>query len=274
MPAKHKGAVILQRPIGNAWKKSIEEAGDTFITYDPKIPDHMADVVLTWGQRWSPEGIRCAPVHVVIEKGFLGHRATHRNFTFSAIGGNGVPIQPFKQGMGEKFYPLIKPSKKPSKRVLVLGQIPRDLSLLPLGGTPFSARRRRFYKQWIATTIRRWQDAGYEVGYKPHPLHKKTARWVEGLNVRDIGTLPEAFEWASVAVAFNSNSLVEAACHGLAVAPCHVGSLAWPIRSSMGNLRYPNQKQRREWVDRVASYQIHSSTFSNGKALEILKNVL
>jgi hypothetical protein len=250
----------LRHRLFGLWREAIEESGDTFERYH-NLKDQFGEVAITWGIRQTDIAVRHAHYHVVMEYGFLGKR-TSEDFYVGIGGLNGVgrPVSPPKKGRGSRFYELLQPSKTGEpRRVLILGQVCGDTNLIDFGSD--NARRNRV-TGWLLKQANYWTCRGFEVAVKGHPYDPISASALRNSGFKPIDTLDEAFEWGDVAVAYNSNSLVDAAVAGLLPVPAHPGSLTWPIRSSPTCFRVPTMAERRRWLDHVASHQWNVSEFN------------
>jgi hypothetical protein len=254
----------LRHHLFDAWKDAILEAGDSWERYNNLNSEQFGDVSISWGIRRLEIGVQTGHYSVIMEMGFLGDRS-HKNFYvgYSGLNGMGKPLLPAAPDRGAPYYERLKPMKSlDSKRVLIMGQVRGDTNLVDFGPDNSPGRRLKTVAWW-KSQVRHWIQRGYEVGFKPHPhdpISKSTA--ANDWGVRMFDTLESAFDWGGIAVAYNSNSLVDAALAGLHVIPAHAGSLTWPIRSTPGALRNLTEAERRSWLDYVASYQWSPDQFT------------
>ena len=246
------------------WKKSIN-LYDTDTGFYESSDQQFADVGISWGIRSSLKVQQMCLRHVVCEQGFLGNRQKNRYIGYAELTGMGKSICPHSQitGRGEEWYGELKPLKKKKRNVVILGQVPGDSSLFPLceGETNNQVAT---YKLWMNNVISLLPKDEYEVRWKGHPYAPIPNNELRG-DMKWFDNLSSAFDWADIAVAFNSNSLVDAALAGLYVIPAHPGSLAWSIRSSIGDYRKLSDADRINWLDEVASYQWSMEEISSGK---------
>jgi hypothetical protein len=219
--------------------------------------------------------------HVVMECGFLpGNRGQGfgRNHTpaivYGQLNGCGAQICPTIKGRGERWYEELKErnSRDSHQNILILGQVPYDSSLMSFGIA--GDERAVGYLKWLDNVVDLLKAKGKTVGFKPHPYDKKVSHAI----LRDdpridkrLETLDEAFEWADLAIAFTSNSLVEAFMAGVDVMPLHPTSLAWNVRSEIDKPRIASMDVKKHWLDTVATHQFTKDEIESGMVWEIIK---
>lgn len=245
------------------WREGVESQGDELLLMRD---NNFFDIGLTWGVNSQCRMVSQCSRHVVMEYAFLGDRARKEYYIgYSALNGLGQPLLPAEVGGGERWYHKLKPHKEGVKNILILGQMPKDANL-----AAFSSKNRvKGYMKWLRGQIIHYHSLGYNVRYKLHPKHGLNSLGLP--NTASFSDIQDAFSWGDAAVAFNSNSLVEAAIAGLYVIPSHVGSMAWNIRSREGHWRKLTLKDRQRWLDHVDSFQWSGEDITSGKVWKIIK---
>lgn len=256
----------------NFWKEGIDrdECGEWEEVQDGTlINNQFGDFCIAWGPRSTNQAQRLALRHVIMECGFLGER-TFENFYvgYAGLNGFGYPVCPVVEGRGEQWYGMVKPAKKVERhqKILVLGQVAHDASLMPFSHT--EKARPEAYKGWLSKVIERFHMQGKQVAFKPHPsdpIHSTHFLRDDPRLAFRFNSLADAFRWADLAVAFSSNSLVEAFMAGVDVMPLHPTSLTWDVRSDLDNPREVSHDERLRWVDKVATYQWSAEQIASGE---------
>jgi hypothetical protein len=250
------------------WEEGIRAFGDKPVTLSSD-KDQYGDVCITWGPRMPELAHLHAVHHLVMECGFLGDRLNNFFVGFSALNGMGKPVAPVIQGAGQEWYGDLKPLPKriEHKNVVILGQVAKDASLIPIHASDDG--RPRAYCEYLRRLASFLERRGCAVGFRGHPQDAVWTNMVapDVFKFDDAGWDKEkVFEWADLAVAFSSNSLVEAFMAGIDVMPAHPGSMCWDVRSTVDQQAYFDDEQRRAWLDQVASSQFSSEDIRSGKA--------
>jgi len=250
------------------WQNGIRECGDSAVRISSDQKQY-GDVCITWGPRVPDVAHLHAVHHLVMECGFLGDRRDNFFVGFSGLNGMGKPVAPVIQGAGQEWYGDLKPLPKrvEHKNVVILGQVAKDANLIPLHASDDG--RPQAYREYLKRLASFLERRGCAVGFRGHP---QDAVWTN-MVAPDVFKFDEAgwdkekvFEWADLAVAFSSNSLVEAFMAGIDVMPAHPGSMCWDVRSTVDQQAYFDDEQRRAWLDQVASSQFSSEDIRSGKA--------
>lgn len=218
--------------------------------------------VCTWGWR-NGKRLRAAGHDVlVMERAYLGDR-----FAWYSLGWNGLngratfPEMPVDGGarFAEHFGDLMKPWRAGGDYVLLVGQVPGDMSLQGRDLTP-----------WYDEAAMQAQNA-YEapVHFRPHPAAVKRGivhrpRYTQP----STGSLAEALAGAVACVTFNSNTGVESVLAGVPTVAVDPGSMAWDVAAHrIGDLARP---AREAWAHRLAHRQWLLPEIAAGKPFESL----
>lgn len=267
----------------NSWTTGAQAYGDTVKTWR-ESEQLFGDFLLSWGTKQLPDNAHgCCAQQLITELGFLGNR-TANHFFFGAGGLNGRGALPGDviPCRGSQWYGDLEPRKSPDrhKRVVILGQIPRDSSLEPLGRD--QATRPDTYGRWVMGMIRTcWANDVEEILWRPHP---KDPVWSGayyaahfeklGVKIREDLSNWEVWEWADLAIAYSSNALVEAFMAGVDVLPGHHTSLTYGVRSDFHQSRRVPFVRQKQWLDWVATHQWSIEEIRRGDAWAYLRNAV
>lgn len=255
------------------WRMGIEKTGD-IVEYYSEDPIQFGDVCIAWGPRTAAHAHQKALHHLIMECGFLGDRLDNFYVGWSALNGFGKPAIATRPGAGEPWYDMLQPLPRRGthKRIVIMGQVAKDASLIPLEASDND--RPIVYRSFLYKVARFFESLGLEVGFRGHPSDPAWTNYVKPpvRNFDDEGwSMGQVLEWADVAFAFSSNSLVEAFMAGVDVIPAHPTSLCWDIRSHIGVQRYLNHKERKTWLDHVASSQWSFESIASGEAWQYIR---
>lgn len=261
----------VQRERVCLWEKGIEACGDTW-EYQMDAPnDQFADVSIGWGIYQQQQAQRWAYHRVILECGFLGDRTENLFVGIAGLNGSGALPGPVISGRGAQWYGDLRERKpREHRRVIVLGQVPSDTNLHAFHGS--AETQINAYARWLASMCAQLASRGAEVGFRAHPRDPANRDMLVSMIpfAHDFDKLgwskEEIFEWADVALAFNSNGLVEAFMAGLDIMPAHPGSMCWDVRSNFGAPRHFTASEKQRWLDKVASYQWNHEEIANGAA--------
>lgn len=257
------------------WVEGLTAAGVPWEDYKPHQPSQFADVVVTWGIREAHLYGTRAFRHLVMECGFLGERV-FENFYLGwwGLNGGGQLPGPVISGRGEPHYGALRPARegrRTHRRVAILGQVHSDSSLFPLSTVPHANAHTKLpldVVRWYEGVAKLCRLRNMEMAWRGHPsdpIYCNRSRPVDALDAND-WPKEQLWEWADVAVAFSSNSLLEAYMAGVDVVPAHPQAMVWPVRSELGFPNRHTMDERRAWLDRVASYQWSREEIASGAA--------
>lgn len=209
----HSNGADHQRVFGAAMKAGIERHGHTveWGGFDRPSP---CDAAVIWGWK-QPAVVAAAPHTLVMERGHLQPREGYVSCGWDGLGGRAR--YPKAQDGGKRWRELFDDGRLAPWRfgagdyTLILGQVPGDAALAGVD-----------YNAWVERTTKECSALG-PVVYRPHPL-----------TVRGGGApvpLAEDLARASLAVAFNSTSAVEAVLAGVPTVTADRGAMAWPVSS-------------------------------------------
>lgn len=201
----------------HGWKADIGEV----VTGSPSL-------VVLWGvrkRRVIDQANREGCEVCILERGYLGNRLAWTSVAF----GGGLNNRGQFRGTSDdparfnKHFPnaiqLWRP--KDDGYALLIGQIPNDMSLDPVGGC---------LDDWYRQASEAMRARGYDVRFRPHPgaVERGYREAVPGAPTIN-GTLQQALAGAALAVTFNSNAAVDAVLAGLPTLACDEGAMAWPV---------------------------------------------
>lgn len=268
----YPGSVELRKRRMGLWEQGVTACGDQ-VEYVRNDTKQFGDVCITWGPRTADRAHQKALHHLVMECGFFGDRLD--NFFVGYSGLNGVGKCPLvRANAGKPYYDLLKPQPKRERHqnVVIFGQVAQDANLLAMGAE--GEGRVYYYRDYLAKVADYFERNGLAVGFRGHPSDTVWTNMVRP----NVFSFDEAgwdkariFEWADLAFAFSSNSLVEAYCEGLDVIPAHPGSLCWDVRSAIHHQHYAGEAGRKMWVDYVASHQWSSREIASGEAWQVIR---
>lgn len=215
------------------------------------------DVVVTWG--WK-HGLHVAKVVgsenvLVLERGYMTAKNGDTRFRLSSLawgGLNGRGSFHAPDDGGERWrnlYGDLPDESTDGDYALVCGQCAGDASLLTAGDI----------NEWYATTTETLIDAGYRVVFRPHPQSRIATPVPFGAEQSTNKRIEDDIAGAKVVVAYNSNSLTDAALAGKQVIAGDVGAMAWPITQGA---------DRQEWAHRMAWTQWDLNALRSGEAWE------
>lgn len=224
------------------------------------------DLLVLWGvrRRDAIERQKAAGGEVcILERGYVGDRFHWTSVSF----GGGLNGRAEFRGersdqsrFDEHFGHLMRPWRDKEGYALLVGQVPGDMSLSPVGGS---------LAEWYARTARELIVHGHDVRFRPHPLAGRHGpiKGVEGARIID-GTLEEALAGASIAVTFNSNTGVESVLAGIPTVAMDIGSMAWPVTShEFGETITPDRSQ---WAAEIAWKQWSMAELESGYCWEVV----
>jgi hypothetical protein len=213
--------------------------------------------VACWGWRVGKELKARGHKVLVMERAYLGDRFAW--FSLGWGGLNGYASFDTQDDGGarfrEHFAHLMQPWKTGGKFVLLIGQVPGDMSL-----------RGRDLKPWYATaTQQALIHYGLPVVFRPHPQAIKLGHPTicpKGATL-STGSLAEDLARAAVCITFNSNTGVESVLAGVPTVTADDGSMARAVTGHViGDMLRPD---RDEWASRLAWCQWQLDEITSGK---------
>lgn len=226
-----------------------------------------AEIVAVWGWR-NGQILACRGKRVLLmERGYYGDRFSYFSLAWDGLNGRGRFPDIDDDGRRFRFMaPAMRTRRDPAAAgpVLILGQVPNDASLAGWPGVSWYER--------AAEAVREW---GLEPIFRPHPLDPRAELYRSearafGMRVsRD--SLEIALHDARAAVAWNSNSLTDAALSGLPVLAGDGGAMVWPI-AGQGLTERPRLAERSgRWANRMGFAQWDAAEIASGSAWDALK---
>jgi hypothetical protein len=234
-------------------------------------PTHMAgsDIVATWGIRRRAQARPFGAHHLVMELGFLGDRHEHSFLGWGDL--NARASFPTMSKRGEPWYPTCLPTPRAYPidrpvRALFLGQVPTDASLFDFGESSTDMR----YTQWIANMRKRAQLLGWDIAWRPHPMGGVDVIGDKIFGCASPRDLEGSLEWCDVAIAYSSNSLLQAVMMGKHVIVGSSTSFAAPLSSTFKEAREWYRSDLHRVLDRAASAQWSTEEIESGLPIPIL----
>jgi hypothetical protein len=208
-----------------------------------------------WGWRMGRQLRDRGHEVLVMERGYLGDR-----FAWTSLGWNGLNGRAAfatRNDGGERFRQhfgsRLKPWNPEGRYVLLIGQVPGDMSLQGRDLAPWYAeqaeRARNLYR--------------LPVMFRPHPL--AVSRGLDGqvpMTQTLQGDLQESLANAEVVITFNSNTGVDALLAGKPTISHDRGSMVWGLAN--GGFAEP---ARERWFGRLAWFQWTLDEIRNGTAV-------
>jgi hypothetical protein len=210
--------------------------------------------VACWGWRKGQELRRMGHEVLVFERAYLGDRFKWTSIAWNGLNGHGdfcLPADVTGERFEKHFEPL-KPWREDGDYILIMGQVPGDMSLR---GQDMTA----FYESAAAVLSRKHNKPAF---FRPHP-HAKHGNFKPDIKTLENG-LEEALQGAFLTVAYNSNSSVDAIVRGVPSLAVDKGSMAWAVTSHSfdGSIR---RTDRTAWAARLAHCQFLREEISRGE---------
>lgn len=220
-----------------------------------------SDLAVVWGYRQKPimEAQRSRGLDfLVMEMGYAGNREKWISLGYNGL--NGYAEFHNQGSPGDRWKKLgieLKPWRFGGYHILLLGQVKGDANLE-------NVNIDRWYFEVAALLEKKYS---FPVFFRPHPKARQKA---PDIGIRCLGgSLDEALADAALAVAWNSNSLVDAVIAGVPVAAGDSGSMAWPLSGNInGCFYYPDRTQ---WAHDLAYCQWSKEEIESGDAWAHLK---
>jgi len=206
------------------------------------------------GQKLRAEGRQV----LVMERGYLGDRFAWTSLCWNGLNNRGAfPAISDPSRFNEHF--TLQPWKQGGDYVLLMGQVPGDMSL-----------QGRDLSGWYASsTLEALREYRLPVKFRPHPLAlKKGYKNIPFGATLAEGNLDDSLAGAAVVVTYNSNSGVDAVIAGVPAVAVDSGSMATDMVSeSIGGYFRPDREQ---WAAELAWKQWRMDEIRSGAALEHL----
>lgn len=215
--------------------------------------------VATWGWRNARPHVELGRQVLVIELAYVGDR-----FAWFSLGWNGLnghatfPKRDDPARWREHFGHLMRPWHG-GRYALLLGQVCSDQSVAHVN-----------YLEWVYEAVEAITARGWPVLWRPHP---NAPQEIPAPCERIYGELDEALSGAGLAVAYNSNSAVDAVLAGTPTLVCDAGAMAWPV-AGHGLEAVPFDGDRQGWANRLAWCQWLPREIESGEAWDNLKEVM
>lgn len=220
--------------------------------------------VACWGWRVGQRLKDAGHEVLVMERGYLGDRFSYTSLGWNGL--NGYAVFPSRPSVSsERFNSLkiaVKPWHRDGENVLILGQVPRDMSLKGMDMEPL-------YESWATNA---WREYRKPVFFRPHPdLAKRGLSQSLSGAQQSKGTLQEALAKAFVCITYNSNSSVDAVLAGVPTVAFDKGSMAYDVCTH--KIKEPViTPDRTVWLAQLAWKQWTEAEICSGEALkEIIK---
>jgi hypothetical protein len=218
------------------------------------------DLLVLWGtrrelaiQRQKLKGEVC-----ILERGYVSDRFKWTSISLGGgLNGHGVFRGPFDDPSrwDDNFKDLMKPWIDRDGYILIMGQVPTDMSLRGLNP----------HELWFGVA-ESFKTQGYNVVFRPHPLAQNVH--VQGVRSLSPGPLSEALDGAKCVVTINSNSGVDAVLAGIPTISLDRRSMAWDVTEHTP--RIPDPVDRSNWAAALAWKQWRDFEISSGLAWETL----
>lgn len=216
-----------------------------------------SDLAIIWGHKQTKliaSQREAGGDYLVMELGYFGDRRGK----FVSLGFNGLNghaefhAKNMPGDRWEKHGVPVAPWKTGGEYVLVMGQVAGDASLATCPD----------YPRWLVQACEKAKAYGLPVYFRPHPLQ----RVADKVPVqRKTGPLDQALAGAAAVIAWNSNSLVDAALAGVPVIAGDRGSMAWPVAAhGIGDPLY--RPSRTQWLHDLAYCQWTHDEIASGEA--------
>ncbi|WP_430436863.1 hypothetical protein [Oceanibaculum nanhaiense] len=254
----------LQRSHAEALAAGVRACGDAAIIVDHGPPPPGVHAYAGWGWRRCQKHRRAGLKLLCMERGYLGDRMCWTSLGWGGLNGNADFCAPQDPGPEryEAHYTPLAPWREAGDYVLIMGQVPGDMSL-----------QGRDLRPWYVQMAREAAEAyGLPVFLRPHPSAVRRNLW-KGCGVPEMGgDLDEALAGAHVVVTWNSNSATDAVVAGVPALTMDRGAVAWPVTGhSIGDRIRPD---RSAWAHRLAWCQWSLAEIADGTAWRQLRRHL
>lgn len=212
--------------------------------------------VACWGWR-KGERLRCMGYNVLVfERAYLGDRFHWTSLAWNGLNGRGnfcLRPNPDPARFHQNF--TLAPWKETGDIIVIMGQVPGDMSLLGQDMTGF-------YEEAALELERLHKKPVY---FRPHPVGRNFTPRIPTLE----GDLQDALDRAFLVVTYNSNSGVDAVVKGVPAISMDHGSMAWGVTGhSLSDRIMPDREQ---WAVTLAHCQWTPDEIDTGAYWERLK---
>jgi len=216
-----------------------------------------SDMLVLWGVR-RQGAIALQRRHgevCILERGYVGDRFAWSSVSFGGgLNGRATFRGPLHDASRweRHFSPLMRPWRRRDGYVLIMGQMPGDMSLYRL-------KPRALWTE----AARALQARGHDVRFRPHPLSG-------GVCLPGVATLPatmplaDALAGAAFVVTINSNAGVDAVLAGVPTVTLDEGAMAWPVTGHA--MAMPPVPDRAAWATALAWKQWRMDEIASGHA--------
>lgn len=221
------------------------------------MPVHT-DKIAIWGYKWAKYWMEKGKNALVGEMGYIGDRRKYISLGWNGLN-NYAAFPCYPDDGGERFKQVggdIHHWKfQDEKPVLLLGQLKNDQSLQGLD-------IEKLYNDWVKKINR-------PVIFRQHPEAIKRGIYLNVPNtIPSEGTLYEAFDNCSYALAFNSNSLLDAVMYGIPAVAMDKGTMAWGLCGE--NIGHIIRPEREKTLHALAWKQYTLNEMASGWPLKTL----
>jgi hypothetical protein len=221
--------------------------------------DRGADFAICWGWRRG-QVLRSLGARVlVMERGYIGPRAHWTSLAWNGLNGWGEFClgEDIPAGRFARHFQMA-PWKTGGARILVMGQVPGDMSL-----------RGRDLGRWYDEAAAAARESyNLPVHFRPHPVAVQRGCHRGPLGPAG-GPIAEELAKTALVITWNSNSAVDAVLAGVPAVVMDKGSMAWPVAAhSIGAWARPD---REAWANRVAWCQWSPEELAGGDWWERMK---
>lgn len=226
-------------------------------------PPLDSDFCVVWGMRKAE---RCKALGfkgpcLVVERGYIGDRLN----VWTSLGWDGLNGHARFNGVWDKdrftrnFGSDLMPWRDSVGYALILGQVMGDAALLDVD-------IRRWYND---AAVSLWKS-GWDIKFRPHPESERKGHERPRISfaTESEGTLAEALAGAGIAVAFNSNSLVDAVMAGVPIHAGDRGSMVYELASRDFDPIRPDREDR---LNEIANVQWTMAEICSGAAWDAVR---
>lgn len=215
--------------------------------------------VACWGWRCGRQLRERGKQVLVMERGYLGDR-----FAWTSLGWNGLnnfaafPHRRDGARFRKNFGHLLKPWTPVGRYILLIGQVPGDMSLRGMNMATWYAQQVREAARYAHATV----------VFRPHPVavERGYRQAVDGTTQLD-GDLASQLAGAALVVTFNSNTGVDSLLAGKPTVVADEGGMAWSVAPhSISEATGAAEPARQEWLARLAWCQWTLDEIRSGEA--------
>lgn len=232
----------------------------------PGHPVPAVDFVACWSWRNGKPHHEAGRRVLLMERGYVGDRFEWTSLAWDGLNGRGKapPVTDCGDRWRKHFAGLVKPWKEDGDCVVVMGQVPGDMSI---AGVDIDA--------WYVAALAAAARFGLPVFFRPHPVAMErghTKMPAKGTAILR-GDLAGALKQARYVLSYNSNSATDAVLAGVPTIVCDEGAMAWPV-AGHGLEAEPPEPDRTSWCISIAWRQWLLEEIASGEAWDYLKQGL